>query len=70
MPNLSLTKVISLVASLILVGYFYFRLITSSEFILNMAGYVFLAITILTLGSYFIYKTLGDPSDGNSGEIY
>lgn len=70
MPNLSLTKTISLVTLCLFIGYFCFRFISSPEFILNMVGYVFSAITILMMGTYLVYKGLGDPSDGNNGEVY
>lgn len=70
MPNLSLTKIVSIVSLSMFTGYLCFRLITSSEFILNMAGYVFSTITILTLGSYFLYKNLEEDTDHNNGEVY
>jgi len=70
MPNLSLIKIVSLVTLSLFIGYFCFRFITSPEFILNMVGYVFSAITILTIGTYFIYKMLGDSSEESGGEIY
>lgn len=70
MPNLSLTKTVSLVTICLFVGYFCYRFITSPEFILNMVGYVFSAITILMMSTYLIYKNLDEPSDENTGDVY
>lgn len=68
MPNISLSKVVSLVVLTCFLIYSCIRFIISPEPILNMVGYVFAAITILTVGAYYIYKFI--DSESKDGDIY
>lgn len=68
MPNLPLSKILALVALTSFVVYSSVRLIMSSEPLLNMVGYVFMAISILFVGAYYIYKFI--DTEGRNGDVY
>lgn len=68
MPNLPLSKILALVALTSFVVYSSVRLIMSSEPLLNIIGYVFMTISILFVGAYYIYKFI--DSEGQNGDVY